>query len=920
MLDRTEDRRRPSTGAMPRYIPLGSRWERRRIDLVAVAWLVSAVVFWRWWLEADHVVTLPGTIINSAIIAFEFLVLPLWFIVFVRRARRPDRRGSLPDLRTAMVVTKAPSEPWTVVQRTLEAMLAQAADVAYDVWLADEAPTEDVRRWCAEHGVQISSRHGVADYHRATWPRRTRCKEGNLAYFYDHYGYDGYDVVCQFDADHVPEPAYLGWVLKAFGDPDVGYVAAPSICDANAAGSWAARGRLYLEAALHGVAQAGANEGWAPCCIGSHYAVRTDALREIGGLGPELAEDFSTSLMLQAAGWRGAFAIDAIARGDGPATVTDAVTQDLQWSQSMMSLLLDHAWSELPRAEPKARFKLAFCLSWYPLGGLTLVAAHAIPVVALLTGRPIVSVALGSFLLHLLPCMLTMIALVWAARRAGWLRPVDAPVISWEAALFALVRWPWTVLGCARAIWVKITGRSVEWRVTPKGGGLAVLLPPVILAPPLLIAAVSAGAVILAPDPGAASGYLFWALFNAVLYLFVAGTLLVLHASEQVAGVRSGFRRVRLVARPAVAALGASCIVGPGVAVGGGSAWRILSPVPVIAADSAPSPVARQLGVRGIALGVTTPATAEDASTPIVADDLIGVDRFERTVRAHADIVQLFTDFAADPAPLRREFATIDRRGSVPQLTWEPWDHRVGLRKNQPFYALRTIIAGRHDAYIRAVARQIRAFGKPVRLRFAQEVDNPSYPWNVGRSGNRPGEYVAAWRHVRRLLHDEGATNAQMIWSPLASTFDVSTFPGAGQVDIIGMTGFNGGSKLRWSGWRSFAHIFEPALAKAHALAPNLPVEISEVSSVEQGGDKAEWIRGMWRTLRRHPEVEAVIWFDVPKEADWRVDTSAAARGAFADGLAASRSIFPIAMPKQPQRPHVEPAVSSASASRVDPR
>jgi hypothetical protein len=38
--------------------------------------------------------------------------------------------------------------------------------------------------------VRISTRERVEADHQPTWPRRTRCKEGNFAHFYDHYGYD----------------------------------------------------------------------------------------------------------------------------------------------------------------------------------------------------------------------------------------------------------------------------------------------------------------------------------------------------------------------------------------------------------------------------------------------------------------------------------------------------------------------------------------------------------------------------------------------------------------------------------------------------------------------------------------------------------------------------------------------------------
>ena len=89
--------------------------------------------------------------------------------------------------------------------------------------------------------------------------------------------------------------------------------------------SWSARGRLYTEAVLHGPTLAGHSGGYAPNCIGSHYVVRTSALQEIGGLGPELAEDFTTTLMMSSHGWQGVFAVDAEAHGDGPETVSDCV-------------------------------------------------------------------------------------------------------------------------------------------------------------------------------------------------------------------------------------------------------------------------------------------------------------------------------------------------------------------------------------------------------------------------------------------------------------------------------------------------------------------------------------------------------------------------------------------------------------------
>jgi cellulose synthase/poly-beta-1,6-N-acetylglucosamine synthase-like glycosyltransferase len=43
--------------------------------------------------------------------------------------------------------------------------------------------------------------------------------------------------------------------------------------------------------------------------------------------GPELAEDYTTGLAMNSAGWRGAFALNAIAHGDGPACFADFLTR-----------------------------------------------------------------------------------------------------------------------------------------------------------------------------------------------------------------------------------------------------------------------------------------------------------------------------------------------------------------------------------------------------------------------------------------------------------------------------------------------------------------------------------------------------------------------------------------------------------------
>ena len=495
-----------------------------------VLWVICLAYFWQWWLRPAHVESMALFISLSIILAWITLH-PFYFIgITIFAKATPMQSRVLPAGRVAMVVTKTPSEPFSVVRETLEAMLAQ--EPPHDTWLADEDPSPETLSWCAEHAVKVSSRKNCAAYHQATWPRRTRCKEGNLAYFYDHYGYENYDFVAQLDADHVPTPTYLSEILAPFADAAVGYVSAPSICGKNGSSSWSARSRLYAEGMLHGAFQAGHNSGWAPLCFGSHYAVRTAALKEIGGLGPELAEDHSTTLMMNAAGWRGVHALDAIANGDGPQTFADMVTQEFQWSRSLTTILLKYTPELLPKLPPRLRFQFIFSQLWYPLFSVSMLVMVLMPVVALLTKQTFANVTFPQFVLHYAPQTFFLIGLVVVIKNGGWARPIQTKILSWEGTLFLVTRWPWSLLGVAAALRDHFTNSFVDFRVTPKGSGPKAALPIRVLAPYVFLVAISAIPVLAIEDADQASGFYFFAALNAAIYALVLVVIVVAHLVE----------------------------------------------------------------------------------------------------------------------------------------------------------------------------------------------------------------------------------------------------------------------------------------------------------------------------------------------------------------------------------------------------
>ena len=242
------------------------------------------------------------------------------------------------------------------------------------------------------------------------------------------------------------------------------------------------------------------------------------------------------------------------------------------------------------------------------------------------------------------------------------------------------------------------------------------------------------------------------------------------------------------------------------------------------------------------------------------------------------------------------QFDAMWQRGVIPLLDWGSWNTSASPKYTQPSFALATIINGNHDAYIHRWAKEAKAWGHPLFLRFNWEMNGNWFPWSETRNGNSSGQYVSSWRHVREIFRAEGVTNVKWVWCPnvidTRSTVSLSHYyPGGYYVDWLCVDGYNWGTNPAKAGsWKTFATVFGLTYSTLTQISSR-PIMIAETASSEYGGSKAAWITDMLGTQLpyKFPRIRAIVWFNWNADhMDWVIETSASSQAAFAKGIASS--------------------------------
>ena len=336
----------------------------------------------------------------------------------------------------------------------------------------------------------------------------------------------------------------------------------------------------------------------------------------------------------------------------------------------------------------------------------------------------------------------------------------------------------------------------------------------------------------------------------------------------------------------AVAALVVCALHAPAASAGPGTAPApgvSASDVATPAADPPPSYVL-QPPSKGAYLGIFRPPAPFKPSA---------ISQYKSLSGKPASLVMWFVPWvsAGKYVPFQAAQArAVWSRGAMPIVVWEPWSpgstpHALKNPANAPAWKLSNIANGQYDAYIAQYARDVKAAGGPVGISLFHEMNGVWYPWGGGANGNTPADEVAAYRHVHDIFVQQGATNVTWIWSVNFQSRPTdyahrwaAYYPGDQYVDWVAVSGFNWGQGVGGGPWKSFEKIYRLPLRYLRTL--HKPVMISEVASVENGGNKPAWLTDAFRRIRcGHPEVKAVVYYDAIEHShnrvqDWRMNSS----------------------------------------------
>jgi cellulose synthase/poly-beta-1,6-N-acetylglucosamine synthase-like glycosyltransferase/beta-mannanase len=832
---------------------------------------------------------LSAILLTAELFFFANFIIHFPVLWFFRVKKLPV---NLPNVNTKIsILIPTYNETLDILQTTIQASLK--VNIPDNVILSVIILDDGHRPWLKEYVDSLETNREIKYITRI---QRTGYKAGNINHYLNNYCDD--DWILVLDADFVPKHTIVEVFSKFLGDENIGFLQAPQYFDnIPSEDPFGQDPSIWFD-----VLQVGRSALDSLICCGTPTVFSVNALKRIGGMQEKsVTEDFATGVSLQSHGYKAFYIRENVAVGKASSDIVDVIQKAQRYATGSFEFLLySFKWNFGNRLSAKQAF-FHFTYPFSFIAPLFTPILILLPVIAIFTGvSPFAIDESGK--LYLIAQLVSILCLqivfflfvgkkLWRAWQFYW--GMFPAVYS---ALFKAI-FHKSVFTVSKKDGLEITGpkqlQAVTWQLLFFLIGLAGLLKGVSL--------IAYDKMSLSLYPSIGWLFLNLTLLTGVIRVPIRASLIEIIENKYYLNkllkrepkMKNKLSKYGLAPFFMIFILGiitTSTIVyymksSQETRSQGFSGYPIpfdddtIEDQPLIEDITPVEETTMQTPLYlGFSLEPVDDKTINEMST-LVGDNLTLINAYIQWGNQYNS--RLTTEF----------FQVFQRRGVTPIISWEPWDPSLGVQQEE--YNLSNIISGRHDGYIRQTARDISDYGNPVFLRFAHEMNGDWYPWSGTVNGNVPEQYVVAWKHVFDIFKSENVTNVTWIWSPNAGsvpnipTNTIATYyPGDDYTDWVGLDGYNWGALQGETGWRSFDQIFSKSYNELTTITKK-PIMIAEIGSIEEGGNKGNWLKDILSSNfgNKYPQIKALVFFNLEKEADWRVQSSEASLSQFVKSL-----------------------------------
>ncbi|MGA9115221.1 MAG: glycosyltransferase [Bacteroidota bacterium] len=390
------------------------------VGLIGAGFLASLYYF-SWWAGERRYE--DPLLVLFFLFAFVYVVAQVYFVWYIYLKARPPvlRAAPLPEGATVDVFVPTHREPLSIIEKAVRA--AVEMHHPHVTYVLDDAHRPETEEAARRLGAVYLARD-----------ENTDSKAGNINYA---LGYSSGSHILVFDVDHIPDPDFIDRVLPYFTGPEVGVVQV-ALDHSNRYESFVAEASCEMNDDFFGATMLGMEAAGSASVFGSNSMFRREALADMGGYKPGLAEDLNTSIHLHAHGWKSAYAPEILARGLAPADLAAFVAQQYKWARGVFDVL----FRVFPRLAGSLTNRQRVCyatrMTYYLAGPV--VAVHLAGLLpASLSFRGNADIL--SYVAHGVPLAVFFLLTHIAANTIYAIKP-PGDSIRWKGILLAVGSWP----------------------------------------------------------------------------------------------------------------------------------------------------------------------------------------------------------------------------------------------------------------------------------------------------------------------------------------------------------------------------------------------------------------------------------------------------------------------------------------------